>query len=377
MSVADSGKRRVSAESFVTLHEIMEAAHDNLEQHLWDYLVGAAESETTMRRNRHALNRLALRQRVLRNVANVDMTTDFFGHRLRLPVALAPIGGLESFDPGGGRTVAQAGRDFGVATLLSSVCQPGLEAVAEVEGGCKIFQLYVRGGDAWVDDHVERAMKHGYAIFCITVDTAHYSRRERDLANRFVKPWRTRATGMEAQASFTWKNVERLRRTFPDVRFMLKGIGTPEDAAIAAGLGIDAVYVSNHGGRQLDHTEGSMDVLPQIVRAVHGRAKVVVDGGVLRGTDVLKAIAAGADLVGIGRLHVMGLAAAGEAGLLRVLELLEEEIRTSMGLMGAASIAEVDHTWLAEAPAVSEPDYRGAYPMLDVRAQRYRRWMED
>jgi len=374
MDATDPQDAQRLAERFVTLHEIVEAARDNLDQNLWDYLAGAAESEASMRRNRHALDCLALRQRVLRDVRQVDCTAEFLGHKLRLPLALAPIGGLESFDAGGGHTVARVARDFGVGSFLSSVCLPGLEKVAEVEGGFKVYQLYVRGDDAWVADHVRRAVDAGYAAFCITVDTAHYSRRERDLANRFVKPWRQRVLGMEYQMGFTWENVRRVREAFPQVKLMLKGIGTPEDAAMAAGLGVDAVYVSNHGGRQLDQTLGSMAVLPQVVEAVAGKARIVVDGGFLRGSDIVKALAAGADLVGIGRLHVMGLAAAGAAGLTRVLELLEDEMRTTMGLMGAASVAGIDASFLAAAPAVTTPDFKGVFPMLDVAPQTYRRW---
>ena len=201
-----------------------------------------------------------------------------------------------------------------------------------------MFQLYVRGDEAWADDHFRRAIDAGYDAFCITVDTAWYSRRERDITKRFAKPWRTRATGMDYQAALSWKEIEGFRARH-DIPLILKGIATAEDALRACELGCTGIYVSNHGGRQLDHGRGAMDVLPEIVEAVGGRARIIVDGGFSRGTDVVKAIALGADMVGIGRLYCYGLAAAGEAGVVRVLELLEEEVRTCLGLLGVTRLA--------------------------------------
>ena len=177
----------VSEDDFQTLHEIIAKARRNLNQNDWDYIVGATETETTLRRNRLALDSLGFRPRVLRDVSTVDAGVTAFGRRLRLPVVLAPVGALESFHDGAAASVARSAREFGVAHMLSSVCQPGLEKVAEAApDGVRVFQLYVRGDEAWVDDHVARAIAHKYAAFCITVDTAIYSRRERDIAKRHV-----------------------------------------------------------------------------------------------------------------------------------------------------------------------------------------------
>ena len=211
---------------FQTLHEIVKAARAALEDGAWDYLVGGSESETTLRRNRQALDAIALRPRVLRNVASIDCTSRLLGRRVRLPVLLAPIGSIETFTPGGGATAARAAAAFGVPQMLSSVCSPGLEAVAEAADTFRIFQLYVRGDDAWVDDHVKRARDHGYAAFCLTVDSACYSRRERDLARRFVKPWRAAASGMEFQAALSWDQVKRFKDAH-DLPLALKGIARP------------------------------------------------------------------------------------------------------------------------------------------------------
>ena len=348
---------------FQTLHEIAKAARLHLKQGDWDYLMGGAESETTLRRNRQALDAVAFRPRVLRDVSKVDCTSTFLGRPVRIPVMLAPIGGLETFDPGGGATVGRASAEFGVPHMLSSVCHPGLEAVAAAADNFRIFQLYVRGDDAWVDDHVKRARDHGYAAFCLTVDTASYSRRERDIATRYVKPWRQRATGFAYQAGLNWDHVKRYK-DLHDLPLILKGIATAEDAVLACEQGVDVVYVSNHGGRQLDHGRGSLDVLPEVVAAVAGRAGVMMDGACMRGTDVVKAVALGAQIVGLGRLQGLGLAAAGQAGLLRTLELIEEEIRICLSLLGVDRVAALDGSYLHPATPVTLPHVTSAFPLL-------------
>jgi isopentenyl diphosphate isomerase/L-lactate dehydrogenase-like FMN-dependent dehydrogenase len=350
-------------EQFQTLHEIARAARRNLADGPWDYMVGGTETETTLRRNRAAIDAIAFRPRVLRDTSKVDSTSTFMGRPVRLPVMLAPVGSVESFTPGGGATSAKASGAFGVPHMLSSACNPGLEATAAAADNYRVFQLYVRGDDAFVDDHVKRARDNGYTIFCMTVDSAHYSRRERDLDKRFVKPWRQAARGMEWQAALSWDQVKRFKDTH-DIPLILKGIATAEDAAIACDHGVDGVYVSNHGGRQLDHGLGSLDVLPEVVRAVNGRAVVMVDGGFLRGTDVVKAIALGAQCVGLGRLQCMGLAAAGQAGLERALEILEEEIKICLGLLGVTSYSQLDASYLREARLVTEASALSAFPLL-------------
>jgi glycolate oxidase len=350
---------------FQTLHEIVRAARATLAPGPWDYLVGATETETTLRRNRLAIDSLAFRPRVLRDVSRVDATGSFLGKPVRIPVMMAPIGSIESFTPGGGATAAQASAEFGVPQMLSSVCNPGLEAVAKAADNFRIFQLYVRGDDSFVDDHVRRAVANGYTGFCLTVDTASYSRRERVLARRFVKPWRVRATGFDYQAGLSWSNVKRFKDTHPGVPLILKGIATAEDAALACEHGVDVVYVSNHGGRQLDQGRGSLDVLPEVVKAVGGRARIIVDGCFQRGTDVVKAIALGADLVGMGRMPCFGLAAAGAAGCVRMLELMEDEIRIALALLGVDRLAALDPSYVHPAPPVTLPHVFSAFPLLD------------
>jgi isopentenyl diphosphate isomerase/L-lactate dehydrogenase-like FMN-dependent dehydrogenase len=357
-------------ERFQALHEFIPAAERALSPEIWHYLVGGTETETTVARNRAALDALAFRPRVLRDVSRVDPSTRFLGHHLRLPLMLAPVGSLESFHPEAGAAVARAAGRFGVPFLLSSVSRPGLEEAASVATGPKIFQLYVRGDRAWVEAIGERARAAGYDAFCFTVDTAHYSRRERDIALRFVKPWRVGAEeGMRHQAALTWDDIAHFRARNP-LPLILKGIATAEDAARAASLGVDYIYVSNHGGRQLDHGRGAIEILPEVVAAVRGRARIIIDGGFCRGTDILKAIALGADYVAIGRLYCYGLAAAGEAGVERVLELLEDEVRIAMGLLGVTRLDELDPTFLAPAQPLGRPHVWSAFPLLGFPGER-------
>jgi isopentenyl diphosphate isomerase/L-lactate dehydrogenase-like FMN-dependent dehydrogenase len=172
---------------FATLHEIVKAAKIRLSPNIWDYLIGGTETETTLRRNRMALDSIAFKPRVLRNVSKIDPSSEILGKKIRLPVMLAPVGSLESFEPGGGITVAKGAGAGNVAMLISSVTTLKLEDIVKGGGGPKIYQLYVRGDDAWVADRVKQAMDAGYDAFCITVDTQVYSRRERDIAKRFVK----------------------------------------------------------------------------------------------------------------------------------------------------------------------------------------------
>ena len=233
-----------------------------------------------------------------------------------------------------------------------------------------MFQLYVRGDDAFVEDHVSRAIDNGYAAFCLTVDTAHYSRRERDIAKRYVRESRARSTGGDFQKGLEWRTVKLIKDKYK-IPLVIKGIATAEDAKIALDHGVDWIYVSNHGGRQLDHGRGSMHVLPEIVEAVAGRAKIMVDGSFCRGTDIVKAIASGADLVGIGRLQCWALAAKGEAGIVRMLELLEDEVIRSLGLLGVTSFAELDKSYLHPAMPTNRAGCVQRVPLLHIEPYRY------
>jgi isopentenyl diphosphate isomerase/L-lactate dehydrogenase-like FMN-dependent dehydrogenase len=364
-------RQQYAEREFLTLHEFVHQARINLPQTTWDYLIGGTETETTVRRNREGLDRIAFRPRVLRDVSDIDASGVFLGKRLRIPVLLAPIGSVESFAEGGGATAAMGAEEFGVDSILSSACVPGLEEVAASVDEPMIFQLYVRGDDDFVDDHARRATDAGYRAFCITVDTAVYSRRERDVAKRYLPRGRARATGnFEFQAAFDWKKVARFKERH-SIPLILKGIATAEDALIACEHGVEVIYVSNHGGRQLDHGRGAIEVLPEIVEAAAGRAEIVVDGGFLRGTDVVKAIALGADAVGIGRLQGYALAAGGQRALVRMLELLEDEMLRALGLLGLTRLDDLDRSYVHLVPPVGQTHVTSAFPHLDLNDPGY------
>lgn len=352
---------------FKTLHQIVKAARDNMDEKPWDYLIGGADTETTLKRNRQGLDSLAFRPRVLNDVTEVDISGSLFGQKLRIPAVLAPIGSLQDLHPDGGAAPAKAAGEFGTMSILSSVCLPGLERVAEdAPGDHRIFQLYVRGDDAWVDDFAVRAIQNGFTAFCMTVDLDYYGRRERDIAKGHLSTSRkTMATseGEAFQKSLSWDQVKRFKDTH-DIPLALKGIATAEDAVRAVELGVECVYVSNHGGRQLDHGRGGIEVLPEVVKEVGGKAEIIVDGGFYRGTDVVKAMALGADAVALGRLQGFAMGAAGQAGVARMLELLETEIEICLGLLGVTSFADLDESYLYPAQPVSEPSVFSAFPLL-------------
>ncbi len=349
---------------FQTLHEIVQAARANLSPEVWDYVMGGAETETTLKRNRQALDSIAFRPRVLRDVGEIDCSGELLGQRLRIPVLLAPIGSMQEIVADGGITPARAAAGFGTIQILSSACAPGLEKVAAASSAAKIFQLYVRFDSDAVEDTLRRAIDAGYIAFCFTVDLDNYGRRERDIARRYKTAARMGAAGEEYQARFNWNDIAAIRANY-DIPLILKGLATAEDAVLAIEAGIDIVHVSNHGGRQLDHGRGGAEVLPEIVDAVAGRAKIIFDGGIMRGSDVVKAMALGADAVAIGRLQGLAAAAAGAAGIARALELLEMEIRTCLALLGVASFAGLDDSYLHKAAPVAAPHALSAFPLLD------------
>ena len=224
---------------------------------------------------------------------------------------------------------------------------------------------------------VQRAIDAGFTAFCLTVDTATVSRRERDIAKgvvptstAFMQNQRDPAGNLNFQAMLNWNDVKRIRDKF-DIPLILKGINTGEDAAIAVDHGIDVIYVSNHGGRQLDQGRGTIELLKDCLAEVDGRAKIAVDGGFYRGTDILKAIALGADIVGIGRLEAWAMAAGGQPAVVRMLEILRNEMLLGMALTGVTSLDELDASFLAESQPVVPPSVISAFPLLNVDDEGY------
>src|SRR5881227_1045263 len=208
---------------YVSNQEIIQAARRNLPQDVWDYLTGGAESETTMRRNRLGFDSLALRPRVLVDVSKVDTSTTFLGQKLRIPVMMAPIGSLQTITPEGGVAVAKAAAEFGTMNFVSSVTQPSLEEIAASTNHPKIFQLYIRGGLDWCEEILERVKKAGYMALCLTVDTAHYSRRERQMMNRWLPPSNRLESQRIYQAMVTWEMMAAIKK-IANMPFILKGV---------------------------------------------------------------------------------------------------------------------------------------------------------
>ncbi len=355
---------KIVGEEYLVLHEFVKKAREKLPKETWDYLIGASETETTFKRNRFALDNIAFRPRVLRDVENVDLSVDLFGHNLKMPVILAPIGSMQDFVDGAGTAPTLAASEFGIMHMISSTCMPGLEEVAKSVNYPKLFQLYVRGNKDWVDDNIKNAMDHNYAGICLTVDLDAYGRRERDLAKRYRTTSRQSASGFEHQMRFSWKDIDRIK-SYCHLPIIIKGIATKEDALLAVEHGVEVVYVSNHGGRQLDYGLGGLNVLPEISEAIGNNAKVIFDGGIMRGTDVVKAIALGADCVGIGRLQGFAAAAGGSKAIVRMLELLELEILTALRLLGVNSIFDLDDTYLSKDYSFGKLSALSAFPLID------------
>jgi isopentenyl diphosphate isomerase/L-lactate dehydrogenase-like FMN-dependent dehydrogenase len=350
------------ATEFVTNQEIIMAARRNLPDNVWHYLTGGAESETTMRRNRYGLDAWAFRPRVLQDVSCIDTRVSFLGHGLSIPVLLAPIGSLQSITPEGGVAVAKAAEDCGTINFVSSVTQPSLEEIAAASASVKIFQLYVQGDLSWVRELLQRVKHAGYAALCLTVDTAHYGRRERQMMDRWLPPSR-RGVGYEYRAGLTWETIDAIN-VMGGLSLILKGVATAEDAALAVEHGVSAIYVSNHGGRQLDHGRATIDMLPEIVETAAGKAEIVLDGGIVRGSDVIKALALGARAVAIGKLQGWALAAGGRKGLVRALQILESEIVATMGLLGVTRLDQLSSANLCKAQPVGLAHEMSAFPHM-------------
>jgi isopentenyl diphosphate isomerase/L-lactate dehydrogenase-like FMN-dependent dehydrogenase len=354
----------------MTTGAIIDAARANLDDDVWDYIAGGSESETTARRNRVAIDSLALRPRVLRDVGSIDPSTTLLGRRLRIPVVLAPLGGLETFAADGALAAARAGERFGVLPVISAISEPGLLAVAAATSGPKVAQMYVRGDEAWAEQEMALLRDAGYVAIALTVDSAYYGRRERQLRSGWRPPTHQFGgdPGIVWQSRLTWDWLGRIRDR-AGVPLIVKGIQTARDAELALERGVEVIYVSNHGGRQLDHAQAAIETLREVVDVAGGAAEIVVDGGFLRGTDVLKAIAIGASAVGLGRLQADALAAGGEAALLRLLELLEEEIANAMGLLGVARLDQLDPSFVAQSHALP-----AASPLLAAFPQHGEDW---
>ena len=350
----------------LTTTELIALAKKRLSAEAWDFIVGGAETETTMLRNRHSLDGIAFRPRVLRNVEAADPATRFLGQAQRLPVLLAPLASLTDLDPEGAMPIARAAAEFGCLMLVSSVTKPGFEEIARAARERFVLQLYTDGDERWVLDTAKHAADLGSKALCLTVDVPTFGRRERHLHRRQAiagRPFGGLRDGEAHRGRADWKLVDKLKSVLK-IPLMIKGVQTAEDADLCVKHGVDVIYVSNHGGRQLDHGRGAVDLLPEVISMARGKAEFVVDGGFVRGTDVLKGLARGATMVGLGKIQALALGAAGERGVVRLLEILETELRINMQLLGATTCDDLDGTCLQPAAHVTPPGVLSAFPLL-------------
>ena len=330
-----------------------ERAALKLSPELLAYVAGGAETETTLRRNRHALDTTALIPRLLEDVSAIDTTAGVLGMRLSLPVLLAPVGSLHLLHADGLDGAAAAAHRHGVCFAAGCVVRGASEWVVP-PGTTAVYQLYVEGDDDWVLEQCRVAEQRGFSGVAITADAPVFPVRRRDIHAGNHAADRSKAGTSLYRKCFTWRSFERIARELPELRLILKGVQDPDDAQRAYDAGASAVYVSNHGGRQLDHGQGAIDLVAPVARVLKGRLPLIVDGGFTSGLDVLKALVAGADLVGIGRSYLYPYAAGGGDLLSQYLSELDSELRTAMALVGASSIAQLKSIKTGKAQAVGK-----------------------
>ena len=350
--------------AFTNLLELEDMARAKIPRATFDYIAGGAEDEVSLRRNREAYAHWALRPRVLVDVSKRDTSTTVLGTRVSMPILVAPTSFHGLVHPEGEVATAKGAAAAGTLMAVSTIATKTLEEIAAAAPGPRWFQLYAYRDRRVTEDLLHRAANAGYRAICLTVDTPLLGRREKDERNRFTLPpgmgiANLKLAGLDGMPeaergsafakyvadllneSLTWRDIDWLK-SISRLPVLLKGIMTAEDAKLAAEHGVAGIVVSNHGGRQLDSTLGTLDVLPEVVAAVKGRVEVYVDGGIRRGTDVLKALALGARAVLVGRPILWGLALGGADGVRAVLQHLQMELDTAIALAGRATVKEID-----------------------------------
>jgi isopentenyl diphosphate isomerase/L-lactate dehydrogenase-like FMN-dependent dehydrogenase len=344
---------------FPTINAVIDAAYDRMEPEVWDYVAGGAESETTLRRNRLAFDRIALRPRRLRDARERSTETVFLGRTLSAPVLFAPVGSIGKYFADGALGPARVAERLGTGLFLSNSASPPLQAVTAATSAPVVYQLYIRGDRRWTEEQIRHAEASGCAAISLTADRSAPGHRERSVVNGYSGPRGSGAGGTDDLYQYheglTWQDVEWLR-SLTALPLIVKGIMCGEDADLAVRCGADVVYISNHGGRSLDHLPGTSEVLPEVVEAVAGRADVIIDSGFLYGSDVLKALAYGAKAVLVGKLMVWSLAAGGEPALEGAMRMLQRDLFDLMGHLGVLRVDELGPQYLLPsfAPPASE-----------------------
>ena len=372
------------------IEELRLAAKRRLPRAVFDFIDGGAEDELTLRGNREAFSRVKFVRKVLVDVTSIDTSTSILGTQSKLPIIIAPTGAVGFGWRGGDVAVAKAAAAFGIPFTLSTSATASIERIAEEAPGRHWFQAYFFKDREYCMGLIERARKAGYDTLMVTADLPVGGKRERDFRNDFSIPFRftprnvldfatrpawaldmllrgvpqlenlggmtdhhanTRnlvsSVGRNQDAALDWEVIKRVRGAWPG-KLLIKGVVHPEDAVRAVSVGCDGVIVSNHGGRQLDGELAAFDALPAVTRAIGGKASVLMDGGIRRGSDIVKALARGAEAVMIGRATFYGVCAAGEPGARRALEILGDELVRTLQLCGVRSIGEIGPELLAK-----------------------------
>jgi isopentenyl diphosphate isomerase/L-lactate dehydrogenase-like FMN-dependent dehydrogenase len=343
----------IAIDALVNVSEFLDAAAAKVDPAVWCYFQGGADDEVTLRENVTAFGRWQLRPRMLVDVGEIFLQTTLLGTSVSMPLGVAPFALQRLLDPEAERATtraAAAARTLTTVPTLTSFRHAELRAAAD---GPRWLQLYVQLDRARTLEHLEEAREAGYSAVVLTVDLPLLGRRERDLRLGFAIPEEIPlhyGNLVDVDPSLTWDDLEWIRAA-TNLPLVVKGIMTREDAVLAVEHGVDAIWVSNHGGRQLDGVAASIDALPEVVEAVGGDCEVYVDGGFRRGTDVVKALALGARAAFVGRPVAAGLAVGGEAGVARVLELLRREIELALGLLGCTSPDQVTRSHIQRAPS--------------------------
>lgn len=382
--------RAVRVPAAVNIDDLRELARRRVPRIVFNYIDGGAESEFTLRENRRIFDDVAFRPRQAVPAPNLDLRTRVLDTYLSMPVLLAPVGYCRVMHPDGEVAAARAAGKAGTAAILSTVSGHSLEDVKAVTTGPVWYQLYLTGGRAAAENAMHRAQAVGYNVLVITIDTTVIGLREREsrdgmeqmlrgtpwsripfIPQVFTRPrWLVRflldgglpnmpnivtpdrgvlrvrdAHTAIKRTAFFWDDMSWIRGLWKGP-IVIKGVLTAEDARKAIDTGAQGIVVSNHGGRQLDYAPPTLRVLPEIVAAVNGQAEILFDSGIRRGTDILKAICLGARAVLCGRAYAYGLAAAGEAGVTRALQILRADLERNLRLLGCTSIAELDRSYV-------------------------------
>ncbi len=345
----------------VNLSEFEPLARARLSPMAYHYAAGGSGDEITLRRNRECLDAIRLAPRVLRDVRAIDTRLELLGETLDFPILLAPAGFQRLFHPEGEIAAVRGAAEAGAILVASTVATTSIEDMARASGARLWFQLYVQSDRGFTRELIRRAEAAGCKALCITVDTPVLGPRDREKRTGFALPEGVTLANLTAHTSYTaerhhdphgifnpfldagatWETLDWIR-SLTRLPIVLKGILAAEDARLAIEHGASAVAVSNHGGRNLDTVPASIEALPAVVEAVADRVPVLIDGGVRRGIDVVKAVALGARAVMIGRPYLWGLAVSGSEGVRRVVEILRLELEAAMALLGTPTLAAID-----------------------------------